>query len=111
MTDTFKKLDQRLLTSTSATLLYQAPASTQTIIKQIKAVNVGSSACTLQLYNPAAAASVAKGNVILPPISIDAGGFAEFDGTITLAANETIYAQSSTPTSSITITLYGLEIS
>lgn len=110
MTDTFKKLDQRQLTSTAATLLYTAPAATQTIIKQIKAVNTDSAACTLKIYNPPVSTASSNANIILPAISIDAGGFAEFDGTITLAAGEMIYAQASV-SNRITITLYGLEIS
>ena len=119
MTDTFKKLGQAVV-GAAATPVYKLPNGTSTIIKQIRVVNTSSSvADSITLWDglTALAASAPTTTsqeqyMILPPISIDAGGFAEFEGTITLPSNAAagycVAAKGVNGT--LTVTLYGLEI-
>ena len=72
--ETFKRLYQGQ-PANSATTLYTAPASTQTLIKTITITNPTGSAQTITFW----VAGTADMNGILPPISIDAGGFAVYD--------------------------------
>lgn len=110
MTDTFKKLFQGRLTTT-ATPVYNVPAATQTIIKQIRIANVSTPTVTATLYNGALNTAFTNEHVILPATSIDPGGFAEFEGTITLSAGESFGgACGSGSNGALVITVYGLEI-
>lgn len=106
MAESYKVLDQRQVPAT-ATTVYTAPSSSgaSTIIKNMRIVNTSASATTIKIWQ----GGTADANVILPAVSIDAGGFAEFDGTITMAASTTLSAQAGAATS-ITLTIYGLEV-
>jgi hypothetical protein len=104
MADTFKVLYQGQ-PSTSAATVYTSPSATQVVIKNIRIVNTSATATTIKLFQ----GGTADSNVILPAVSIDAGGFAEFEGAITMAASTTIAAQAGA-NSSITLTIYGLEV-
>jgi hypothetical protein len=105
MADTYKKLYQGTL-STASGVAYTVPSGTQTIIKSMRIVNYhASTSTTIKLWQGGSANS----NVILPATTIDFGGFAEFNGTITMAAADTIAAQAGA-NSSITLTIYGLEL-
>jgi hypothetical protein len=105
MTDTYKKIYQGQ-PGTSATTLYTVPSATQAIIKHIRIVNNDSTARTIKLWHDGTAAA----NVILPATSVRAGGWAEFDGTITLEASDSFSGQASAA-AQVTVTIYGLEIS
>ena len=105
MTDSYKKLYQGQ-PGTSATTLYTVPSATQAIIKHIRVVNNDSTARTIKLWHDGTAAA----NVILPATPVRAGGWAEFDGTITLEASDSFSGQASVA-SQVTVTIYGLEIS
>lgn len=105
MADSYKRIYQGQLAASSG-VVYTVPSGTQAIIKSIRVVNTSATATTVKLWNGGSADS----NVILPPTSIDAGGFAEFDGTLTLAAADTIAAQAGAATS-LTMTIHGLEVS
>jgi hypothetical protein len=104
MADSYKRIYQGQL-ATASGVVYTVPSGTQAIIKSIRVVNTSATATTVKLWNGGSADS----NVILPPTSIDAGGFAEFDGTLTLAAADTIAAQAGAATS-LTMTIHGLEL-
>ena len=104
MADTYKRIYQGQL-STASGVVYTVPSGTQAILKSIRIVNTSANATTAKLWNGGSADS----NVILPPISIDAGGFGEFDGTLTMTAGDTLVAQAGA-NSSITLTIYGLEV-
>lgn len=106
MAETYKKLDQRAVPNT-ATTVYTVPSSpsTQAIVKSIRAVNTSASSATIKIWQ----GGTADANVILPATTIDAGGFAEWEGTMTMAAADYIAAQASAATS-ITMTINGLEI-
>lgn len=105
MTDTYKKIAQAQ-PGTSATTLYTVPSATQAIVKHIRVVNTDSTARTIKFWHD----GNSDERVILPATSIRAGGWAEFDGTITLEASDTLSAQASVG-SKVTVTIYGLEIS
>lgn len=105
MADTYKKLYQGTLTTASG-VVYTVPSGTQAIVKSMRIVNYhASTATTIKLWQGGSADS----NVILPATTVDAGGFAEFDGTLTMAAADSIVAQAGANTS-ITLTIYGLEL-
>jgi hypothetical protein len=105
MADTYKKLYQGTL-STASGVAYTVPSGTQAIVKSMRIVNYhATTATTIKLWQGGSADS----NVILPATTVDAGGFAEFDGTLTMAAADTIVAQAGAATS-ITLTIYGLEL-
>ena len=104
MAETYKKLDQRIVPAT-ATTVYTVPSLTQAIVKSIRAVNYSASAATITIWQ----SGTGNTNLILPATTIDAGGFAEWEGTMTMAAADYIAAQGSSATA-ITMTINGLEI-
>lgn len=104
MAKTYKKLAQGQLPSSVGTL-YTVPASTTAIIRHIRLVNNDSSARTGALYHDGTTAA----QIILPPASIVVGGWAEFDGVITMEAADTLSGLASVATQ-ITYTIYGVEI-
>lgn len=106
MAESYKKLYQgQPAAAASTTTMYTVPAATSAIVKQMRIVNTSTTtATTIKIWN----GGTADSNVILPATSIDAGGFAEFDGTITLATGETLIGQTGAAT--ITVTIYGVEL-
>lgn len=105
MPDTYKVLYQGQ-PSTASGVVYTVPSGAQAIVKTMRIVNTSTTtATTIKLWQGGSADS----NVILPATSIDAGGFAEFEGTVTMAASTTLTAQAGAATT-ITLTIYGLEI-
>ena len=109
MAETYKQLGQMILTTGDDTV-YTVPASTSAIIKNIKVVNYSGAAATVALWQGSGDAIDVDADIILPPVSIDAGGWAEFDGSICMEAAAELHADGETATS-LTITVYGLEIS
>jgi hypothetical protein len=105
MTDTYKKIYQGQ-PGTSASTLFTVDSGKQMIVKHIRVVNNDSTARTIKLWHDGTAAV----NVILPATSVRAGGWAEFDGTITLEASDSFSGQASAA-AQVTVTIYGLEIS
>jgi hypothetical protein len=106
MTDTFKKLYQGQ-PGTSSAALYTVPGSTQTVIKQIRVVNVGTVPASIKLWHGATAVD---GTVILPDVTLQPGEWGEFDGLIVAQAAEIIHGKASVA-ATFTVTMYGLEIS
>lgn len=107
MADNFKKVAQTQVAGTpSTTTLYTVPASTQTVVRHIRVVNTAVNDRTLTLWHDGTADS----NMILPPTTIKSGGWAEFDGTITMETGDTLIGQASAG-ASLTLTAYGLEVS
>lgn len=104
-TDDYKLLYQGQLGNTVSTLATVASGKAW-IIKHISAVNNDSSARTFALYRQGTAAS----NIITPPaMAIPAGGMAEWDGTMALAATETLRGGASVATQ-VTLTVCGDEV-
>lgn len=105
MAQAYKKLGQGTLTGGQDTL-YTVPAGTETIVKEMTLVNFSGAARTVKMWHD----GVANSNYILPAALITAGGWANFDGVITMEAGDTLRAEASAA-ASITYTVYGLEIS
>lgn len=106
MADTFKKLAQaQVAASPSTTTLYTVPGSTQTVVRHMRLVNTSGTDRTLKLWHD----GTNNVNVILPATTIKAGGWAEFDGTLTMEDGDTLIGQASAGTA-ITVTAYGLEV-
>ena len=104
MAETYKKLAQGQMGTSSGTL-YTVPSSTTAIIKYISLTNNTGTARTAQLFHDGTAAT----NSILPAVSIVAGGWAEFEGTIIMEAADTLAGDAEAATA-ISYTVYGLEI-
>mgnify|MGYP000713488136 CR=1 FL=1 len=104
MAETYKKLVQELVDNSNDTLLTVA-ANTTVIIRSMRAVNTTGTAATLKLFHDGTAAV----NMILPFVTIEASGWAEFDGTIILEADSVLTGISGTA-DAINLTVYGLEL-
>ena len=104
MANTYKKLAQAQM-GTSVATRYTVPGGTTTIVKHIRLVNPTGTARTAALWHD----GVGDAQAILPPATIPAGGWAEFDGTIIMEAGDTLSDQADAA-SAITITIYGDEI-
>lgn len=105
MADTFKKLWQAFLGNGAPATLYTAPALTTVIVKQMKLVNVDASARTAKLWHD----GTSDINTILPTITLEAGGFGEWDGAMELDAGDTISGQADAASKVVSVG-YGLEM-
>jgi len=104
MAETYKKLVQTLVDSSNETF-YTVASNTTTIIRSMRAVNTTGTAATLKLFHDGEATS----NMILPAVTIEANGWAEFDGVIVMEAADTLIGISGTQ-NVINLTVYGLEL-
>lgn len=103
--ESFEQLAQTLIASGETTTVYTVPDGSQTIIKHITIVNATISDAWVKLWT----VGDADENLILPQVTIDAGGWADFDGTITLSEGETLSAEGET-NEALSITVHGLEV-
>ena len=97
----------------SPVLIYTVPAIEAAIVKHIRVVNTDVvTDRTFQLWHNEAAAPAANldEDVIVPVVTLDAGGWGEFEGTINMEAGDTMYVEADIA-NVITIYMYGLEIS
>ena len=85
MSEAFKRLAQWRFAGSSAKL-YDVPSSTETIIKAINISNNTGTAREVTLYHCDNGDTPDDEQIILPGVSIAAGGFAEWEGTLTMAA-------------------------
>jgi hypothetical protein len=106
MTTTPKKLGQMTLTgSGTQDTVYTVPAATSALIKSIHISNFSLANVRITLWHD----GIANSNILLPPtVTILAGGFAHFNGNITMETGDTIRAEAGAA-SSLTITLHGVE--
>jgi len=102
--EAFKKLYQGQV-PTAQTTLYTTPALTQTVVKGMRVVNNGSQVATLALWQGGTGAAFQT----LPPLALSPGEFAEFDGTMFMAAADTLVGQASV-TNTLTLTIWGVEL-
>lgn len=111
MPDVYRVLYQGQI-STSSGVAYTPSGSSQAIVKTMRIVNTNTaSGASISLWQlPSSVATTSAPYAILPATTIDAGGFAEFEGTMTMENGQKIVAQAGLA-SSITLTIYGLEIS
>ena len=112
MAEAFKRLAQQRLPATGGTRkLYDVPADTETIIKAINLSNNTATAYEVTLYHTDNNESAADDEqIILPGVSIAAGGFAEWEGTMTMAQLTEIHGWAATA-DKVTITIWGIELS
>ena len=111
MAEAFKRLAQQRLPATGGTRkLYDVPADTEAIIKAINISNNTATAREVTLYHTNNADTADNEQVILPGVSIGAGGFAEWEGTLTMAATTEIRGWD-TVGGEVTITIWGIELS
>jgi hypothetical protein len=110
MAETYKKLGQALISTTSATTMYTAPANTSTIVKHMRFTSVdASNTCHIKLYHLDSGGTAGTGNQILAETTILANGWAEFEGTIIMEAADflQITAQNA---NDINYVVYGMEL-
>ena len=106
--DNFKILAQVQPTDSATTIYGNVPADHETIIRSIHIVNNHDSAVTIALFI-ATGDSSAEANCILPTVSMAAGSFPTYDGTITMDSGDYLKGLAGTA-SQITVTVYGDEI-
>ena len=106
-TDNFKLLHQSQI-STTAGALYTVPANHETIIKNIMVVNNDTEDLWVTLFHTTGT-TYTEATTIIPEATIPAGGWAEFNGTITMDASDVLGGDAE-QASEITITVYGDEI-
>ena len=105
--DNFKLLHQRQL-STTAGALYTVPANHETIIKNITVVNNDTEALWFTLFHTTGT-TYTEATTIIPEATIAAGGWAEWEGSMTLDASD-ILGGDGEQASELTITVWGDEI-
>ena len=105
--DNFKMLAQAQL-GTSEAAIHGCPANHETIIKYITVVNNDTEALWFTLFH-STGTTYDEATTIIPEATIPAGGWAEFNGTITMDADD-IIAGKGQQASELTITVYGDEI-
>ena len=86
------------------------PSSTEAIVKTINISNNTATARVVTLHHTSNSASLADTNLILPGVEIEAGGFAEFGGSICMSATTEIHGFAAAA-DVISYTIWGLEIS
>ena len=105
--DNFKLLHQSQL-STTAGALYTVPANHETIIKNITVVNNDTEALWFTLFHTTGT-TYAEATTIIPEATIPAGGWAEWEGSMTMDASD-ILGGDGEQASELTITVWGDEI-
>jgi hypothetical protein len=106
-TDNFKQLEQAYI-STTAGAIYTVPSNHEAIVKSIMVVNNHTATQWFTLFHTQATTYDAT-TTIIPAATLPAGGWAVFDGTITMDAADIIGGDVETA-SKVTITIYGDEI-
>ena len=106
-TDNLKQLHQSQI-GTSAGALYTVPANHETIIKNITVVNNDTEALWFTLFHTTGT-TYSEATTIIPEATIQAGGWAEWEGSITMDASD-ILGGDAEQASEITITVWGDEI-
>ena len=113
MAETFKHLAQGKVVYTgnaAAQTLHTSPAGTTTIVGHIRIVNNHSAALTFTLTH-GGLASAGNEFIILPALSIEAGGWAEFTGSIIMDADDVLYGLCNGSSSTVmSYNIYGLEV-
>jgi hypothetical protein len=108
MAEVFKRLAQGFFAGSSAKI-YDVPSSTEAIIKAINITNNTGTAREVTLYHCDNGDTPNNEQVILPGVSIAAGGFAEWEGTLTMAALTEIHGFAGA--TDVTYTIWGIELS
>jgi len=103
MPDTLSRIAGPANLASGTSTVFTGTAAHVYTIRSIRIVNNTAAAVTVKL----GICGVTDALLILPPTSIDAGGWAEFDGVIVLSGTETL--QANTTATGTTITVAGLD--
>ena len=113
MAEVYKRLGQGLVQDNTgnqaSTVLYDCPGSTEAIIKSINICNNTGSNVTISVHHANNAAALTNTNMIIPAVTVLAGGWMEFDGTMCMAATTELHAVASTD-NVVSYTIWGVEI-
>jgi hypothetical protein len=109
MAEAFKRLAQGRFDGSTAKI-YDVPSSTEAIIKSMNISNNTATDRIVTLHHVDNGGSTADTNLILPGVNIVAGGFAEWEGTMTMAALTEIHGFAAAA-DVISYTIWGIEIS
>ena len=105
--DNFKLLHQSQL-STTAGALYTVPANHETIVKNITVVNNDTEALWFTLFHTTGT-TYSEATTIIPEATIAAGGWAEWEGSMTMDASDVLGGDGEQD-NELTITVWGDEI-
>lgn len=103
MADTLKRIIGPANIASGTSTLFTGVAAHVYTIKHMTILNPTSAAITVKL----GIGGVADANLILPTVTIDAGGLAEFDGLEILTGTETLQANASA--TGMTFSAHGLD--
>lgn len=103
MADTLSRIVGPVNAASGTSTIFTGTAAHTYTIRSIRMVNTTSAAITVKL----GIGGVTDALLILPATSIDAGGWAEFDGVLVLSGTETL--QANTTATGVTITVAGLD--
>ena len=109
MAEAFKRLAQGRFAGSTAKI-YDVPSSTEAIIKTMNISNNTGTDRIVTLHHVDNGGSTADTNLILPGVNIVAGGFAEWEGTMTMAALTESHGVAAAA-NEISYTIWGIEIS
>ena len=113
MAEVYKRLGQGLVQDNSgnqaSTVLYDCPSSTEAIIKSINICNNTGADVTISVHHTDNTAALANSNMLIPSVTVKAGGWMEFDGTMCMAATTELHAVASTD-NVVSYTIWGVEI-
>jgi hypothetical protein len=104
MADTFTRLAQVSLNQAVGTI-YTVPAATSVIVKSVHVVNVSGAQTTITLYQ----SGTGTANQLLAPTTLATGEYGVYDGTITMAAGDTL-SGSCSQNSGVTVTVEGMTV-
>lgn len=104
MAESYKRLYQGQLPAVVGAL-YTVPAATQVIIKHVRVINTSGATRSATLYQGAAT----DANLLLPTLDLDAGEWADFDGTLFADAAD-VFRGVSDGAAAITVSIHGIEV-
>ena len=104
----YKVLGQSLPASTTATL-YTVPASTDTVVSTINAVNTGSTTADISIAVRPAGATLATQHYIVRQLPLAAKAVFTYTAGVTIDATDVITVESTT--SNVAFSAFGSEIS
>jgi len=103
MADTLSRIVGPVNLASGTSTVFTGTAAHTYTIRSIRIVNNTAAAVTVKL----GIGGVTDALLILPPTSIDAGGWTEFDGVLVMSGTETL--QANTTATGTTITVAGLD--
>jgi hypothetical protein len=105
ITEDYKQLAQSLIGNTPTTI-YTVPPNTQAIIKHIVITNPSGTDYWVKMWSTGSS----DVNLILGQVTLDAnGGRAEFDGSITLDAADTLIVEAEIG-ATLAVTVHGMQL-